>query len=53
MNDDKIYACDISKTMIDWMKNNVCKNNPDIEPVLMTENNGSIKLSYFSGRILA
>lgn len=43
MNDGKIYACDISKTMIDWMKNNVCADNPGIEPVLMTENTVPLK----------
>lgn len=34
----KIYACDISDIMIDWMKKNVCIAHPEIIPVKMEEN---------------
>jgi len=35
----KIYACDISVTMIDWMKDNVVPTHSNIIPLKMEENN--------------
>ena len=29
----KIYACDVSETMLDWVKENVCPMHPNIIPV--------------------
>ena len=33
----KVYACDISTTMMDWMHQNVCSNHKHIIPVKMQE----------------
>ncbi len=33
----KIYACDVSDIMIDWMMDNIAPNNPDIIPVKTAE----------------
>jgi ubiquinone/menaquinone biosynthesis C-methylase UbiE len=35
-NGGRVYACDISKTMVDWMKKNI--TIPDVIPILMEEN---------------
>jgi len=35
--DGKVYACDISDTMIDWMKENICKEHKNVIPVKMEE----------------
>ena len=34
----KIFACDISDIMIQWMKENICQQYPNIVPVKMEEN---------------
>lgn len=34
----KIYACDISKIMINWMEDNICNEHKRISPLLMDEN---------------
>ncbi len=34
----KIFACDISDIMIQWMKENICTEHPGIVPVKMEEN---------------
>lgn len=34
----KIFACDISDIMIQWMNNNICSKYPDIVPLKMEEN---------------
>ena len=36
-NGGKIFACDISDIMIDWMTDNICDNYPAINPLKMTE----------------
>jgi ubiquinone/menaquinone biosynthesis C-methylase UbiE len=33
----KVFACDISDIMIEWMKNNVCQKHPNIIPLKMEE----------------
>jgi len=38
MNKGKVYACDISSIMLDWIKENVIPAHPAIIPVLMKEN---------------
>ena len=38
LENGKIYACDLSEIMIDWMKNNVCIKHPEVIPVKMEEN---------------
>ncbi len=35
--DRKVYACDISAVMIDWLKDNIQEDYPDIIPVMMEE----------------
>lgn len=37
LTNGKIYACDISSTMIRWVKEHVCQTFPKIIPVLMEE----------------
>ncbi len=37
MKQGKIFACDISEVMIEWMRNHVYSKYPDIIPVLMDE----------------
>jgi ubiquinone/menaquinone biosynthesis C-methylase UbiE len=34
----KVFACDISHEMIEWMNENICKDNDQISTYLMTEN---------------
>ncbi len=34
----KIYACDISDIMLDWMKEHICPKNKNVIPVKMEEN---------------
>jgi len=34
----KIYACDISEVMINWMTSNICPKYPNILPLKMEEN---------------
>lgn len=34
----KIYACDTSETMLEWMQTNICPQYPDILPTKMQEN---------------
>jgi len=34
----KVYACDISDTMLDWMKEHVCPDHNQVIPVKMEEN---------------
>jgi ubiquinone/menaquinone biosynthesis C-methylase UbiE len=34
-NGGRVYACDISKTMVDWMKKNI--TTPDVIPILMKD----------------
>jgi len=34
----KIFACDTSDIMIQWMKNNICPQYPNIVPLIMEEN---------------
>lgn len=51
LENGKIYACDLSEIMIDWMKNNVCIKHPGVLPVKMEENtvpleNGIADLVY-------
>jgi SAM-dependent methyltransferase len=33
----KVFACDISEIMIEWMKNNICSKYPRIVPLKMEE----------------
>lgn len=37
MEEGKVYACDISATMLDWMRQNVCNKHQNIIPVKMEE----------------
>lgn len=30
----RVYACDLSETMLDWISENICPEHPRIEPVL-------------------
>jgi len=34
----KIYACDISELMVNWMTSNICPKYPNIIPIRMEEN---------------
>ena len=34
---EKVYACDISPIMINWMKDNILEDYPNIFPILMEE----------------
>ncbi len=34
----RVYACDISDLMVDWMKNSLSDRYPEVIPVLMEEN---------------
>ena len=36
-NGKKLYACDISDTMIEWMETHICPQNPGIKPLKMAE----------------
>ncbi|WP_462269990.1 class I SAM-dependent methyltransferase [Desulfobacter sp.] len=36
-NNGKVYACDISETMVAWMRQNICNTHPDVIPVKMEE----------------
>ena len=36
-NGGKLYACDISDTMIEWMQTHICPENPGITPLKMAE----------------
>ena len=38
VNPSKIYACDVSEVMINWIKENVVQNFPNITPVKTEEN---------------
>ncbi len=38
MDKGKIFACDISDIMIQWMRENICKENPGIIPMKTEEN---------------
>jgi len=37
-NGGTLYACDISDTMIEWMEEHICPQNPGIKPLKMEEN---------------
>jgi len=37
LNAEKVYACDISGTMLDWMRRNVVAKQPAVVPVQCTE----------------
>ena len=37
-NGETLYACDISDTMIEWMEEHICPQNPGITPLKMEEN---------------
>jgi ubiquinone/menaquinone biosynthesis C-methylase UbiE len=36
-NGGKLYACDTSDTMIEWMESHICPQNPGITPLKMQE----------------
>ena len=44
-NPSKIYACDVSEVMINWIKENVVQNFPNITPVKTEEHS----IPYVSG----
>jgi len=37
MKGGKLYACDISEAMVDWIKENVCPGHPDITALKMDD----------------
>ena len=39
----QVYACDISDIMVQWMKDNIIKDNPRITPIKMGERNVPLK----------
>ncbi len=43
LKNGKIFACDISDIMIQWMNDNICPKYPNIVPVKMEENKVPLK----------